>query len=216
MRIMTIAQLEGQLDKELAHRKRRLTSLKFRVDAVKSKNDSVETEVVLQSSLCLLYAHWEGGVKVAAEYYCNFVEKKGLSPRALSDGLLAACILQTVKQTFESPNVNTSLSLVELLRGEDNSKKKIAWESVVRTKSNLDYDTFVQILDLASISHAPYSGFQVLLNEKVVAHRHAAAHSGFSSLLTDDYDLIHSAIVKNLSKFYDDLRDAAFRKLYLA
>ena len=67
-------QLTEYLDDELAWRKKELTTLKFRLDRCRTH----ERGVLTRAALCLLYAHWEGFVRVAATCYLDYIVRQGV------------------------------------------------------------------------------------------------------------------------------------------
>ena len=43
-------------------------------------------------AVCLIYAHWEGFVKIAAQAYLDYVHRQGLDHQDLADSILALAL----------------------------------------------------------------------------------------------------------------------------
>ncbi|MBD2666493.1 MAE_28990/MAE_18760 family HEPN-like nuclease [Richelia sinica] len=65
MKIRTVEQLSDILARELAWRKVELSALKSLIDS--KSFASGKRKALLRSGITILYAHWEGFVKVAAK-----------------------------------------------------------------------------------------------------------------------------------------------------
>ncbi len=64
MKLNTAEQLSDRLSHDLAWRKKELSEVKSLVET-RSFSDS-KHKALVRSGICLLYAHWEGFVKLAA------------------------------------------------------------------------------------------------------------------------------------------------------
>lgn len=85
MAVRTPSDLTDVLSKELAWRKRELTSV---FDEIQKARRHMQP-VLLRSAVCLLYAHWEGFVRTAATAYVELVARRRLRIGELKYGFVA-------------------------------------------------------------------------------------------------------------------------------
>lgn len=76
MKIRTESQLSDAIDNDLIWRKKELTQLKFLLESVAGRGDREST--VLRGAVTLVYAHWEGFVKLAGLSYLEYVSGQRL------------------------------------------------------------------------------------------------------------------------------------------
>lgn len=82
MSIRTAEQLSDRLATDLAWRKKELSEMKSLIEA---KNVSDQRhKVLVRGGVCILYSHWEGFVKLAANSYLEYVNSKKLTYQELS------------------------------------------------------------------------------------------------------------------------------------
>lgn len=75
MKIRTIEELQNRLDDDFAWRRKELTVIYTNVSS--SKQNQLNTNIRI--GVVMLYAHWEGFIKNAAELYLIYVSSKKLT-----------------------------------------------------------------------------------------------------------------------------------------
>ena len=85
MRIRSIYELTQLLERQLSWRKRELTTIR----AVIEKSVDSEKAVLLRGAMCLLYAHWEGFISIAAKAYVSFVVSRHLKLRDVTPNTIS-------------------------------------------------------------------------------------------------------------------------------
>lgn len=63
MKIENLEDLQDKIDKDLAWRKKELTSIKSDVQMSNTKERSEQSRAI-RAGITLLYAHWEGAIKI--------------------------------------------------------------------------------------------------------------------------------------------------------
>ena len=100
MKLKTAEQLSDRLSKELAWRKKELSEVKSLVET-KSFSDS-RHKALVRSGICLLYAHWEGFIKLAANSYLEYVRMQKLCYKELASNFLALAMKEKLKEAKET------------------------------------------------------------------------------------------------------------------
>lgn len=206
MKIRTVSQLEDAIDRDLAERKRALTSLKF---AFESARDH-EKDVIGYGAVCLLYAHWEGFVKYAGSCFTNYVSRLGLSYGQLSNGIVATCIRSQLKGLRETNKISLNREFVELLRDCGTDKPVIPWQSAIETFDNLNSDVLFEILTILGCDTAPYVTRSAFIDEKLLRNRNRIAHNGHAHEFdVSDFPDLHAGVMSLLEQVRNDVQNAA-------
>lgn len=96
----------------------------------------------------MLYAHWEGFIKNAAEYYLIHVASKRLTLKQLSHSMIAVSLKAKLKE-FEETNKNTiHTQLVGFLLGNLDIRAQIPTENIIKTQSNLNSSILREIFSI--------------------------------------------------------------------
>jgi hypothetical protein len=104
MSIRTTEELSNKLSEDLAWRKKEVSAIK---SLVETRNFSTEKHnVLVRSGICILYSHWEGFIKLAANSYLEYIRSKKLTYKQLSSNFLALAMKEKLKEAKET---NTAL-----------------------------------------------------------------------------------------------------------
>lgn len=210
MKLRTPSQFTDKINQNLAHRKRELSSLLNHVSRARIH----EVEPVSKAAVCLLYAHWEGFVKYGGTCLANFVAFKGISISALSNGFIAACVQQKLKQVRGTKKISIAREYVELVRHPNAGLGPLKWDSVIETHDNLNMDSLKEILELVGCDDSFYQTKKGVIDSQLVHYRNSIAHTGYSDFDPNDYPRLHAETLALIEKFRDDLEDSVSSRLF--
>lgn len=211
MSIRTLDQLSESLNDDLQWRKNELTTAKVMLE----KSRSHEKEVMLRSGVCLLYAHWEGFVKMAATSYVSFVALRGLRYRDLSANFVALGLRRQIRSAGQSNRPTIHIELTEMLMSDLSERyHHIDWENSVDTRSILNGEALREILALLGLSYKEYESKEQLLDKKLLANRNLVAHGERVEIDSDDYNILHTEIIGLIDRFNTDVQNAAATEQY--
>lgn len=193
------------MDKELAWRKQELDTLKHMAERA-SPHEKV---FLLRAAVCVLYAHWEGFVRAAAESYVSFVAEQGLRYRDLTPSFVALGFRADVMEAARSNRLTDLTSLAEkMIHGLD-ERAGIDWERSVQVGGNLNSARFAQILCLIGQDVGEYEASNQLLDRKLLGKRNSVAHGRRAEVDADEYAELHTGIIRLIDMFRDDVENAA-------
>lgn len=190
MKIRTKLELKDYLDKDLAWRKRELSSI---LSNIKSAEGKV-LDLTLRTSMLLLYAHWEGFIKTAGEAYLNFVSFQNLALNELSDNFLAIAMNQKIKTFNSTKSSSVHCEFIKYFKTKLTEKAIINSLGVVYAASNLNSKILEQILITLGIDYTPFELKANIIDEKLLGHRNSIAHGEKLRITKSDYELIHKEI----------------------
>jgi hypothetical protein len=212
-KIRSLNQLNEEIDKDLATRKRALTTLKLSLENIK---DSSKRPLSL-SAVCMLYAHWEGFVKFAGTCYVNYVHHKGVPLKQISDSLAGVYLRSHIRGLKSSKKVSLNRELISQLRSESEAPLTLPLKAAIETYDNLNSDVLYEILCIIGCDTSWYDTKRVQIDEKLLRHRNSIAHTGDDIEFDEaEYNKLHTGILQIIEQFRDDVQNAASQKKYLA
>ncbi|KYC44015.1 hypothetical protein WA1_02400 [Scytonema hofmannii PCC 7110] len=212
MSIRTAEQLSDKLSTDLAWRKKELSEIKSLVEA---KNVSDQRhKVLLRSGICMLYSHWEGFVKLAANSYLEYVSSKKLTYKELSTNFLALAMKDKLKEAKETNKPSLYIPVCDFFVSELN-QRCILPKDVISTASNLSSEILKEITYILGIDFSLYSTKSVLIDTKLLKTRNEIAHGNYSSFDKGEYIELHLEVIGMLDTFRNQIENAAIQKKYM-
>ncbi|HZV69561.1 MAG TPA: MAE_28990/MAE_18760 family HEPN-like nuclease [Saprospiraceae bacterium] len=210
MKIRSKAELIDLLDADLAWRKKELTNLKNDINT--ATMHKVDTAV--RAGTVLLYAHWEGFTKSAAEKYLLFVKSKKLKLNELSNCFLAIAIRQQLTSFTSTSKSTVHVQLLDFIYSTLNDRANINTDKVIKTESNLNYSILREILTTIGIDCTPYELKENLIDGKLIHYRNTIAHGHDLIFDRTEYSIIHSEILNMLIDINNRIQNAAMQDEY--
>ena len=211
MIIRTAEQLSDRLATDLAWRKKELSEMKSLIEA---KNVSDQRhKVLVRSGVCILYSHWEGFVKLAANSYLEYVISKKLTYQELSSNFLALAMKEKIKEAKETHKPSLYIPVCEFFLSELN-QRCILPKDVISTGSNLNSEIFKEITYILGIDFSISAKESVIIDIKLVKTRNEIAHGEYSVFDRDAYLELHRHIIGMLDIFRNQIENAAIQKKF--
>ena len=210
MRIRSRYELTRLLDGQLSWRKRELTTIR----AVIEKSVDSEKAVLLRGAVCLLYAHWEGFISIAAKAYVSFVVSRQLKLQDLTPNFVGLSLRSEIQETGQSNKPELYTQLSEKMTSDLTEEFNVNSESVINARSNLTVDVLSGILSQVGIEPASYLAKRPIVDQRLVDSRNVIAHGGRPEIFNDEFAQLHSDIIELMDRFRDDIEEAAAEGRY--
>ncbi|NEP09441.1 MAG: hypothetical protein F6K14_04225 [Symploca sp. SIO2C1] len=212
MSIRTVEQLSDKLSDDLSWRKKELTEVK---SLVESKNISEQRHrALIRSGVCILYSHWEGFVKFAANSYLEYVRLQRLTYRELSTNFLALAMKEKLKEAKDTNKPSIYIPVCDFFLSELDQRCSLP-KDLISTASNLSSDILKEITDLLGIDFSHYSTKSVLIDTKLLKTRNTIAHGNYLIFDIEEYIELHKEVINMLDLFRNQIENAVIRKEYL-
>lgn len=214
MKIRTINDLQDVIDSEMAWRKHELSAV--RANVASARNFARDTAI--RAGIALLYAHWEGTIKNIATYYLEYVAMLKVPYGQLKPNFLAVSIKNDIKLYEESNKTTLHTAIVTDIIEKQSVTSKIPVEGVIKTKSNLNSDIFVEIMSTIGLDCRDYENSYKLIDTVLLQKRNEIAHGERLEVLDLDearYYEIHDKVLGLIELFANQVVNAAILKLYL-
>lgn len=212
MSIRTAEQLSDKLATDLAWRKKELSEMKSLIEA---KNVSDQRhKALIRGGVCILYSHWEGFVKLAANSYLEYIISKKLSYQELSSNFLALAMKEKIKEAKETNKPSLYIPVCDFFLSELNQRCLLP-KDVISTASNLSSEILKEITYILGIDFSIYSTKSVLIDTKLLKTRNEIAHGDYSVLDRDEYLELHREVIGMLDIFRNQIENAAIEKKFM-
>jgi hypothetical protein len=212
MSIATAEDLNNNLSSDLAWRKKELSILKGAI--LSSKSSLVENSLV-RSGVALLYAHWEGFIKISSRMYLEYIGKRKLPYNQLSRNVIAIRISQILNQISSKSKVSECLNIVDFFLDGLVEKCNTPYKNAIDTESNLSSKVLKEIILTLNFDYSLYETKEKMIDEQLVSKRNEIAHGQYLLMSVNDYFQLEFDIVSLMSLFYNQVDNAATQKIYL-
>ncbi|MEH2082139.1 MAG: MAE_28990/MAE_18760 family HEPN-like nuclease [Nostoc sp.] len=211
MKIRTLEQLSDKLAEELAWRKKELSALKALIDG--KSFSSGKQKALLRSGITMLYAHWEGFIKVAANSYLEFVAMQSLPYNQLSNNFIALALKDKLDRARETNKATIYNEIADFFVTKLNERSIIKYENRIAT-SNLSSSVFKEIVCLLGLNYSFYESKEVLIDKKLLEKRNMIAYGNYLDIDEQQYDELHSQVIHIMDHFRNQIDNCAATKQY--
>lgn len=168
-RITTTIDLANKIDDEFSWRRKELTLIKSKIPTEINSWQSA----MIRTSIPILYAHWEGFIKLAMSYYLEFVSNKYLKHNELNSKFIALSLQNKIGEL----NINsfgTKVKTIDFLFSEFSKRSNIPKKNIINTKSNLSFDVLKEILFILDLDDKHFDSQKDLIDSLVDVRNHIA------------------------------------------
>lgn len=212
MSIRTAEQLSDKLSNDLAWRKKELSEFKALVED-KSVSDQTHRALV-RSGVCILYSHWEGFVKLAANSYLEYVRLQKPTYKQLSSNFLALAMKEKLKEVKETNKPSLYIPVCNFFLSELDQRCLLPKEAI-STASNLSSEILKEITNILGIDFSLYSTKSVLIDTKLLKRRNEIAHGNYLMFDREEYIELHTEVIEMLDIFRNQIENAALEKKFM-
>lgn len=213
MRIRDAGELQRALDDDFSWRVQELQN----VQQIASKLRSHASGTMLRAAIPLIYAHYEGFIKISAISYASFISNSGLKFYELKTCMRGVRAMQKVHQISEiARRFSAAGLLLEEIIGLTNETASIPLQDYISNVGNLDFDVLCQILDLLHLNSAYYQGRKAFIEETLLRNRNGIAHGERYPIDDALFIDLHAGVLSIIRSFKTDIENAVTLKTYLA
>lgn len=206
--LFTYDGLSKKLYEEFSWRRKELTLLKSKIPLEKNSLQNA----MLRSSLPLLYAHWEGFVKLTMSYYLEFVSNKHLKHNELKSTFIALS-LQNKLGDLNNSNIENRTKIIEFLFNDIDRQSNIPKKNIINTKSNLKFDVLKEILFILDLSDSHIDSKKELINDLVTQRNHIA-HGEQQLIDYETYENFFNDIIALMDYLKTSIENNAVQEKY--
>jgi hypothetical protein len=209
-RIRSLNELEDVLSKDLAPRKQEMTTLKLRMLSAREH----EKRSLLRAGFVMIYAHFEGFIRLAATAYVQYVSHQGLSFSLLKPNFVAVGLKSQLQAlgAIEKATV-VSATVHQFLNGM-NDPALFLWTGEMDARHNLKSEVLMEIFALTGLDTTWYQTKWAFVDQVLIENRNNIAHGRLSQPEEPEYLQAHQQTIEFLERFRTDVQNAAATSLF--
>lgn len=213
MTIRTQDELIKQVDQQLIWRRKELTEIRTLIEGC--HKDCSRQRTLIRAGVALLYAHWEGFVKISGTYLLEYISEQRCVHADLNQNILSIILRKHINTAKHSKKVSVTGDLVEFFCTKMQSRARISTKDVVDTGSNLTSSVLYEILWMLGLDKTDYDTKKVLIDEKLVSQRNHIAHGEPLGISVGDYLELYDEVQILLDMFRTQVQNACVNKTFL-
>jgi hypothetical protein len=212
MKIRTVERLYDVLSRDLAWRKKELTSYRIAVET--SRAFTERRDAFLRGALAILYAHWEGYVKAAAASYLEFIASQRLRNSELSLPILAVSIRPLLRRASHTDRIRHHLEVADFLINQQGNRSTIPYKGTISARGNLSSRMLREIIETLGLDYTPFATKEALIDEALLERRNTIAHGEYLPLSLEHYVDVSEKVLSMLEEVTTQITNAAVLGLY--
>jgi len=209
--LRTVALLLDYLDGDMAWRIKEVHQFKAAVEKAGGKN----VDAHIRAGIAMLYAHWEGFVKGAANAYVNYVSYRANQNSELRPCFVALGMKTKLATANSSSKSEIVIDAVKYLIDELNRPIRLPRSDAISAESNLSSLVFINIAGWIGIDPSPYSTRFPLIDGTLLDNRNRIAHGEYLNVDADRFYELTGEVLEMLRWFKTDIENAAVQNSFL-
>jgi hypothetical protein len=211
MKLRSADELFSHLDGEMAWRIKEVHQFKSAVENAKGKN--IDTHI--RAGVAMLYAHWEGFVKGAANAYVNYLSYRADLNRTLQPCFVALGMKSKLAHAETSSKSAVAVMAVTHLLVEMDQPVRLPRSDVISAESNLSSTVFINIVGWIGIDSSRYATRFPLIDKTLLDSRNNIAHGEFLTIDRIRFESLTTEVLEMLRWFKTDIENAVLNKSFL-
>jgi hypothetical protein len=201
---VTAEQCLSAIQADSAWRKKEISSLKQRV--ARAEGDA--RAIMMRAGIVILYAHWEGFVKFAAETYIIHInERVTRFNTPLNEHYQKLLMWRSLQRKGDYPHAKTPLGFLDVMEDWKAKPDKILSTDMIDVEANLNSTVLKKILRIIDIPFLEFESKRNLMDEKLLGRRNPIAHGQRRMVTVDEYNEADREVRALLEVFQKKIED---------
>jgi len=201
---VTAEQCLAAIQADSAWRKKEISSHKQRV----ARAEGESRTIMMRAGILVLYAHWEGFVKFAAETYITHINERIARFNApLTEHYRELLMWRCVQRRGEYPHAKTPLGFLDVMQEWKTKPDTKLSDDMIDAESNLSSVVLKKILRIIDIPFVDFESKQNLIDEKLLGRRNPIAHGQKRTITIDEYNEADREVRLLLDTFQQKIED---------
>lgn len=205
--------LQDKLDEDLSWRKKELLEFKH----VLSNTELHET-LYVRAGIALLCAHFEGFIRLAANYYVVYVSYKKIPIKNIKNNFLALKLKNKFLECSKTEKTSVHMSLfnkLEQIQEDCFFVKYSEGAKIISTDSSPSSEVICEIMKSIGLDFLPFESKKNYIDYNLLKNRHEIVHGERTSLTKVDFLDTFTIIMDIIEEFKNIILNAAEGELYL-
>jgi hypothetical protein len=212
MSIRTIDDLSDKLARELIWRKKELSDLKYYIGL--TPPDSTRRKVLGRCGVAILYAHWEGFVKLAGRYFLEFIAMQRLRNEELHPNLLTLSMRKQVNFAPNTLKASEFGKITNFFLSQMPGRAALPYKTAIETNSNLSSAVLREITWCLGLDYTPYETREKFIDYRLLGRRNFVAHGEAMDVDPGEYDEMRAGVIAMMTNLKTQIENSAVLKTY--
>lgn len=213
MSIRTIDDLTDKLARELSWRKKELSDLKYYIGL--TPRNSTRRRVLGRCGITVLYAHWEGFVKIAGRCFLEFIAMQRLRNEELHPNLLTLSMMKKVNFAHNTLKASEFGKIASFFLSQMPNRSAIPYKTTVDTRSNLSSTVLREIMWCLALEYAPYETREKFIDCRLLARRNIVAHGEYVDVNPSEYDEMSACVIEMMTNLKNQIENSVILRTYM-
>lgn len=213
MKVRTFDQLSDSLSAELAWRKKELSDLKYFIE--QNSPYPSRKQVLARCGVTMLYAHWEGFIKICGGLFLEFIAMQRHRNNELTKNLLTLSMKNSVNFSAGSKKASEFGKITDFFVNNMASRSSIPFKKAINTESNLSSLVFKEIVWCLGIDYSLFETKEKFIDSRLLGRRNHIAHGQRMDINLGDYIEMRGTLVEMMTTFKTQLENCAINQEYL-
>lgn len=209
--IRTPEDLVDRIAEELVWRRRELTDMRA---LVQDNSNPVRRNVAIRAGVALLYAHWEGFVKVTASYYLEYVASLRIPYERLTPNFVALALRAKFDSMNASVKISSANELADFFCSSLSVPSNIPYKTAVNTKSNLSSKVLEDILMALGLDVSKFETKNNFIDKSLLKSRNFIAHGEALNLTVSEYLSMHDFVLELIETFRNEIENSSVSRSF--
>jgi len=212
MKIRSQSELQDALDQSFAARKRELTTLRFMVLRCKREH---EKQALLRAIVPMLYAHWEGFIRLAATAYLEYISRRSGKAKDFQVNFLALTCRDKILKLGGSKKIVLHTELIEYILMQLDRPVDFNANDMIDTQSNLSSETLREIMVAVGLPFDTYwQKKERIIDNMLLKVRNEIAHGHLAIVDETEFEQLYNLVLESLENFKSAIENAATLETY--
>lgn len=211
MKLITVDDLSDALTRDMTWRIREISDLKQGIRLVPEQLRQTSA----RAAVPILYAHWEGHVRVCATSYVRHISNKRLKYKELYKGYMLAALRSDLDRLGkQAASKVEQISLISRVFEVQEARFSNDRGYLVDTRSNLSYSALSEILAVIGLKIDVFTQEETFIDKILLDKRNNIAHGQDVSLPGSEIDEIADRTIGLMRSFRNIVENAALLAEY--
>lgn len=165
-------------------------------------------------SVTMLYAHWEGFVKLAGRHFLEYVAMQRLFNRQLHPNLLTLSMRSTAGFPTGSKKASDYGRITAFFLSNMENRARINFKGEIDTESNLSSKVLQEIVWSLGIDYGPFETSEKFIDSRLLGRRNHIAHGEHCDVDPEEYDDMRTKVVYLMTSLKTQLENSAVLQAY--
>ena len=211
MRLRSEEELNRALSSDIAWRKIELSAHHKEVESAALA--SPKRKAITRAAIAMLYGHWEGYVKIAAQAYLNYVTFQRQPLETLKDNFYFIALWKECGS--RDPGLQNVVEAAKTLPRSVAGKHHTMYDGAINTKGNLNYATLMDILTVCGLNGSIFITKKYFIDSKLLDRRNHIAHGQYIDVESEDIDEYFRETIALMEGVRSTFENAVIQKQHL-